>query len=137
MACISEIYNETPAKYLEFEIYASHNKNVIWALEIKEIENKLVQLKIVVNRVNDEADEFEDILQGVIDITERKVYNEEFPRSEILVSLYDEFTNDISCIPYLFIDVYKLSKNVYLKKRDDKLQEVHLFPSIQVLEEVS
>jgi hypothetical protein len=137
MACISDIYNETPERYLEFQSYTSHNKKYIWALEVKEIEDRLLQLKVVMNRFEDEKfeDEFEDIIQGLIDITERMVYDEEFPRSEILISLYDEYTNDISCIPFMFVDVYKVGQRVYVKKCDDKLQEIHLFPSILVIED--
>lgn len=137
MACISETYLETPERYVEFEKYTAHNKQYIWSLEVREIEDRLLQLKIVMNRYENLDDEFEDIIQGLVDITERMVHDEDFPRSEILISLYDEYTNDISCIPYLFMDVYKLGKHVYIKKRDDKLQEIHLFPSISVIEDLA
>lgn len=125
----------TPLQYVEYEKYTQHNKHVLWDMEIKEVTNMYVQIKVVINRVDNE-DEFEDVLQGLVDITVRKVYLRELPRAEIIISLYDEYTNDISSIPYAFMDVYMENGNVIIKKRDDKLQEIHLFPSLSVVEHV-
>ena len=125
-------YSKTPLQYIEYEKYTHHNKHVLWDLDIKEVTNFYVQLRVIIGRVDDD-DEFEDVIQGLVDITERKVYLREFPRAEIIISLYDEYTNDISCVPYMYMDIYMENGNVYIKKRNDKLQEVHLFPSLCVV----
>jgi hypothetical protein len=123
----------TLLKYVEYEKYTQHNKNIIWYCEINVVAHLYVQIKAVVN-MGDDDDEFQDVLQGLVDITARKVHLCEFPRAEILVSLYDEYTNDVASIPYMFMDVFKENDNIVIKRRDDKLQEIHIFPSLNTYE---
>jgi O-phosphoseryl-tRNA(Cys) synthetase len=130
---MASICSETPLKYLEYDKYTHHNRNMIKDMEIKEVPPFYTQLRVIMKRIDDD-DEFEDCIQGIVDITERKVFLREFTRAEIVISLYDEYINDITCIPYMYMDVYMEKGNVYIKKRIDKLEEIHLFPSLSVLE---